>query len=83
MAWMWYVFVIAALLGRAWCDDEYDLPPPPSGNQRVKICSDHPNIDEILQKGAASYTLPSTHPTIHPLLSPYIGGKMSPYRIVY
>jgi hypothetical protein len=47
-------------------------PPAPSPSQKIKICSSHPNIDALLKKGSASYTLPTTHPTIQPLLKAYM-----------
>lgn len=79
MAWS-----LAVAILRAADDDGYGVinepasgsegtPPPP--DQRIKLCAGHPDIDDLLRRGAPSYELPSTHPTVHPLLRPYIGGR--------
>ena len=45
---------------------------PPALVNAVKLCPFHPDIDAILNYGAVPYTLPSTHPSVQPLLAPYM-----------
>lgn len=54
------------------CADDDERRPTPSPSEKIALCPSHPNIDDILRKGAGSYTIPSTHPTIHPLFTPYM-----------
>jgi hypothetical protein len=66
----WFLFIcLAALLPEIVVggDDYGNLPPPPAAQDRVTICSNHPNIDQILKRNGPKYTIPTTHPTIHPL----------------
>jgi hypothetical protein len=43
-----------------------------NADQTIGLCVGHPNIDATLKHGAKSYTLPSTHPIVQPLLSPHM-----------
>ena len=59
-----------------------DAPPPPKAANRIKVCWNHPNIDDLLKtEGGTPYNLPTTHPTIHPLFAPYLPNGI--YRLFY
>jgi hypothetical protein len=41
---------------------------------KVRMCASHPDIDSMLRRNGPSYTMPSTHPTVHPLFSKWLGN---------
>jgi predicted ferric reductase len=56
--------------------------PPPAAADRIKLCNGHPDIDDMLRRGGPAYSFPSTHPVIHPQLSPYSGGHPDMDRLL-
>jgi hypothetical protein len=54
----WYLFMVIGMYLIASCE----------GAVKAKICTAHPNVDELLKRGAASYTLPSGHPQVNAML---------------